>query len=665
MSEGLKSKARACAIINTETTSGLSLLGKRTLTFVPGEGASVHDTGGTGEPRTVVRKTLEPEHFSILGRYKSSWFQGLVSFDDDIQVGFAVHEEVEPFLEELEKSATPGEADFDSLIDLAVVARFAGGTERVRERLRPLYPDTPLEFEVPKCNRAASGSLSGWFQKNVTGDFKLAQWFEDYRHKWKSLPSHHLLYERVRHGEFYARVRVMDGRLVLSRGGLEVLQLPLDILRWSAEVRSVRICNQVTVSEELVEEFVLHFPSPRQCARFQKALPGAPESQSKVSSAELSGVVELQGRLNGLVFQQKADALLRDDSLEFRSMDGKGTLCTFDFGNPQLRVSGTSREFVIFDSENGPVTVSGGSELFRRKLNEHELLSEAARRSLDKGPYALKIGDKLSILSLDQGAVVVTGDGSRTFPLQEIERVEGRAEGATASVSLHFKDGSTEQLQGHCDQGKAFHAALRGALLERRAGLDELARGLLGLEGDYFLYTVFAPFYQLEKALEDQGVRSYQDQPVEKLMEWLAVYTQGVADLIRHMDMVMTYLPLVVAADSAEIAQRQDAAGIGMRKAQERNLRKTFMQLSPLVAELQRLRSLLVARTGLRQSKADYGPLAISLVGASIFSPLCLLAGAQHAYSASSRESQMGEVKLTTARESLSQKREVYYLSVV
>ena len=637
-----------------EVFHGLPLTGSRNLHLLNNGSMVCLAKGGWGNDQRYSCHSMDEQCLELFTVDGGERLRGVARFQDEVEAVFELKEQAGEFLRKIRKHLPcHQEADYDSQLMVSLQPRFSSTPEELKEHLVKRYPALK-DMALDSGPGGAGNALTNWYQRHIGDTIRLTQWYEFLKSRRHSTAADIVIAEVLRGGESYVRVQVLNGRLLLSRNGDTVAQIPLDVLVQTTDGRRLILNNQTTLAGQAVEQIVLAFPT----SGWLEALSADLKCES-VGKSAVSEVVRLSGRLTPeRHVEADADALLFDDSIEFRDVQTGSTLCRFSFSRNSLRVAGTSREFILFDEEFGPVTVSDPSESFRESLNKHQRLRVAARRSLENGPYALRgengavvlepAGDQLSLKGVDLEQTISVGD---------LRKLTGGGTGI--GVRLEMATAEEEFVfEGEPDMVQACHTDLQARLLETKqeASVEKLSRQVLGMEGDYFLYTVFAPFYHLEKLFCDQGLRGEEPESLTVAMERLALVAQGLGDLVRHLDMIVLYLPNWVAGSDLKLLKPlQNYDALKLCKSQERGLRRVLSQCMSLNADIGRLHSMVTARTGLRAAKIDHGPLAISLVGASIFSPICLLAGAQHAYNAESRGKQQAQLHQETIAQVLNQ----------
>ena len=641
-----------------EVFHGLPLTGSRNLHLLANGSMVCLAKGGWGNDQRFSADSMSEDCLELFSVDGGDRLRGVARFQGEVEACFELKEQAGEFLRKIRKHLPCNDkADYDSQLMVSLRPRFTSSREELKEYLVKRYPALK-DMAVDSGPGGAGNALTNWYQRNVGDTIRLTQWYEFLRSRRHSTAADVLLAEVVRSGESYVRLQLSNGRLFLSRNGVTVAQIPLDLLQWSADGQNLIVSNQTTLAGQSVEEIVLGFPTSGWLEALTPDLKAGSALETAGKTA-VSEVVRLSGRLTPeRDVELEADALLFDDSIEFREVQSGGTLCTFSFSRASLRVAGTSREFVLFDEEFGPLTVSDPSESFRQSLNSHQRLRVAAQRSLEKGPYALRGERGAVVLEPCENELHFKGMGlEETVALGDLRKLTGG--GAGTGGRLEVATPNREFVfQGEPALVQACHTDLQTRLLLslQEPSIDRLSRQVLGLEGDYFLYTIFSPFYHLERLFFEQKVKELEGASFETAMERLALVAQGLGDLVRHLDMVCYYLPNCVAGADFELLKPVgDYEAMKLSKAQERGLRRVLSQCAALNGEIGRLHTMVTARTGLRAANVDHGPLAISLVGATMFSPLCLLAGAQHAYSAETRSRQQVQLHQETVSQVMGQ----------
>ena len=648
-------KGKMLQIAAITADKGLSIVGTKTLLLTDIPGVLLHDTGGLlGEEKTLKKEPVTEQDLSLIACKRSRQLKGRVVFNARIQATFEVTKKVEKCVTGLSagRQRIP-HAVFDSIIPISIVCRFSLDDDALQKRMVEHYR------ALLKTNKRNASEIDDVVANLETQAEFGADWFTFYDQNPDATPELLVLAEHLQVHECYVRIVVADGRLRLLKNNSAIADLPVRFLNASkTSEREITIKTETTVAGQIVKDFKIMLTVPAQAQRLVSVLQKDAGQTDAAHVARSADVVHLKGRLQGTqTVDEQVDALLGETAIEFRSMTSGAVLCAFDFSDQTLGAAGTSEEFIIFDGQSGPLVVSRGAEPFRRRLNQHQNIKEAAQRTVSQGPYPLYLDvDKAAVFGLTPEGLRIKGqDFELNLPSSAITKLAcQRAEGGLQLRLLTKTDAMT--VVGQQDILQSFNAALKARLVEAGAqDIETMSKAILGLEGDFFTYSIFGPFYELNQMLSELRATSDGDialpnsEDMEHCIKLSALLTQGAAQLLRHLNMVLHYLPSLAAACDSDLCAGlgEPGAALSLRKQQEGRLRKAFYQLGNLQAEVQKMHTMLVNRTGLHLSSqdSDYGAVAISLLGASLFSPIFLLGGAQNAYNTYKRGAQNQQLR--------------------
>ncbi|KPM51898.1 hypothetical protein ACG83_34015 [Frankia sp. R43] len=354
----------------------------------------------------------------------------------------------------------------------------------------------------------------------------------------------------------------------------------------------------------------------------------------------------------------RLDCVLHDTTLELQEVHSSQVVARFDLTDSRLRVAGSAERFVLFDPEHGPVTVQCESAAFGRRLQEHPGVRTAAERTLATGPYPAELADGRPVAcAVSTDALRVRGPGVDLYlPFSALREVAGtstqaRAElrvtaAATAATGMaKAAEAADATIVGQLELVRAVHTDIvagRNALTDPRHIADML-RAAAGLEEDYFLYTIFGPFYELHAVLLGDGIGARLGGQVplpgddEGRARTAATLAEGLVELQRHLDQVGSVLPAFVRHRDARLLEpltggREPA----WLKAQEGRLRAALAPAQRAAAETGQLAAQVSRLLDLDPAtlpRPDYTGAAVSLGVAALLNPVFLVSGASQVYS--------------------------------
>ena len=658
MSESHESPESVWAQFPNPVEKSLSVFGTKTLSLTHAGELLLEDSGGLG---AAVKFTLpiDSEAHRLYAPKRSRRIRGLAHFGQDVWAAFELPSEPPDFWLKLREhlSSRPS-SDFDSLIHLSCSAKASKPENSTSDF--PVMPD--LLLKAAKKKPLALTSEGKTFSLSAEAHLHLSTWLNFYRQESPNTERDFVLYELTQCREFYARVFIEQGRLVLERGS-RIAQIPLDILNWTYEKKSLRFQfqNQLVLAGILIDDLSIDFVSSDQAEQFLQQLPEAPQGNFSVSSS-LSEIVHLQGLLaQGKYINDKVDCRLQKESVEFRDLHTGLSLILIDLSALDCRAAGTKERFVLFSEHHGPLAVSEGAESFQQRVLDHRLLQRAAKTNRAQGPFLLRGRQTDTVFHLETDHLRLRGSDVSEEILYSSVTGMNCCHQDDGKLVFSLAQGTTiSRFSGELEQVRGLHLALR-KLVSKVGGeqkRETLCRRILGFEGDYLLYTIFSPFYHTQRLLEEgpHGDSLSTDQAMEQLV----LLSQACVNILRHLRMVTDFLPTFISNRDLEILgstndPRESLEATKVCKNQEAGLRRAFLQVQSLQGPLHRVSSVISNKTGFRATNPDYGPLAISLVGASLFSPICLLAGAQHAYNASTRGAKQEKEQQAAVSETLEQ----------
>ncbi|SQD98002.1 conserved hypothetical protein [Parafrankia sp. Ea1.12] len=449
--------------------------------------------------------------------------------------------------------------------------------------------------------------------------------------------------------ELTAYVVVRGGRLELRARGRALLDWPLNRIGVGPGGPSVAVVSGGAVLDgRFLTGVVLHLVTPQVLHAFLTAAgtgtvradasdaPAAIGTSAPVSARGLAGDAEVT----------RVDCVLDDTALELQEHHSARVVARFDLFDSRLRVAGSAERFVVVDPEHGPVTVQSESAVFGRRLLEHPALRAAAERTLADGPYPAELADGRPVVcAVGPDALRVRGPGLELrLPFTALRAVEGTSQEQRAGLRVATGDAEVS-IVGQLELVRAVHTDIvagRHATAGPRA-VPDMLRAAVGLEEDYFLYTIFGPFYELHAVLLGDGTAAELGRAVpqptddEARARTAATLAEGLVELQRHLDQVGSVLPAFVRhRDALLLEPVTGGAEPAWLKAQEGRLRAALTPVQRAAAETAQLAAQATRLLDLDPAalpRPNYTGTAVSLGVAALLNPVFLVSGATQAYS--------------------------------
>jgi hypothetical protein len=448
--------------------------------------------------------------------------------------------------------------------------------------------------------------------------------------------------------ETTAYVVVKAGRLELRSRGKVVVDWPANrVTAAPTGPASVEVRGGAVLEGRFLTGAVLHLITPQVREAFLAVVAaagsGSGPAGTEPAAVGTSAAVSVRGLGDGTGVL-RVDCVLGESVLELQGQDSAAVLASFDLTDPQLRVAGSAERFVVFHPGPGPVTVQSDSEVFGRRLHAHPALQAAAERTLAHGPFPAELTDgKPVACAVTPDALRVKGPGvDLTMPFPAIRTVEGEAAAPRARLRV-----ATDRVEigivGQLELVQAVHTEVvagNHATAPPQQLPDQL-RAAVGLEEDYFLYTIFGPFYELHAALlgdvggDGLGAAVKPPDSDEQRAGTAVVLTEGLAELQRHLDQIGVVLPAFVRHRDAELLEPVTGREPAWLKAQEGQLRLALAPVQRVAAETAGLAaqvSRLIDLDPASLPRPSYTGAAVTLGAAALLNPVFAIAGATQAY---------------------------------
>lgn len=462
-------------------------------------------------------------------------------------------------------------------------------------------------------------------------------------------------------GALTAYVVVKEGRLELRSRGRTLVDWPLNrVAVEQATPTSATVRGGAVLDGLFLTGVTLDLATPEVLTAF---LASTHTERREVEPAAIGTSAPVWARgLGGDAARGRADCVLGDTVLELQPREGSTTLARFDLTDSRLRMAGSAQRFVIFDPEHGPVVVESDSEAFGARVAGHAGVRTAAERTLAAGPYPAQLaGGGPVACAVATGVLRVKGPGADLrVPLAGIRSVEGACDETSASLRVAAPDGELAVV-GQLELVRALHTDIAAGnyATEDPRHLPDMLRAAAGLEEDYFLYTIFGPFYELHAALLGDasagGLAATVRLPAddEGRLRTAAALSEGLDELRHHLDQVGSVLPAFIRHRDGMLL----APVTGGRpepewlKVQEARLRaalapaqRAAAETGALAAQVQRLMDLDPSAL----PKANYAGAAVAL-GAALLNPVFLVSGATQAFNQYNQRAQRSALMSTQA----------------
>jgi hypothetical protein len=605
----------------------LSIVGVKTVILSDHPGIYLHDTGGIcGQERVLALDQLDSSRVGLVFADQSRVLRGKVEFPDGPTV-------LVEFRQWLEKVA-------DTLLDL-------------RLRTQPdLLFETPFPVRIKcKCSEGKEGP-----EQQAPGDDETDLGDADVPAPRAAL---------------YAHIVVRGNRLRLLDGGQPLADIPLDRVQSTQPgERKVVLKGEVMVAGSPTRALAISLPSAAMAARLSQVVNGVRASPVGPAPPPACGLVEsvqVKGRLaEGQPINRRLDAILTDEALVLREMDSGLTLCRFPFSDPAVSVAGTASRFILASDTAGPVAVSGGADRFRERLVRNEAVVTAARRTLAHGPYLAFLGDDPVVCRTGKEALeILSAGGTEHLAYSEFggnrRDVQDGQEALTLRHGGEGAAGRDVRLTGEREALQGLFEAVAGERAVRQfAGRPRALIGtILGLERDYFLYTLFGPLYEVHAILGTPCGQPSLHQPVplpdttEKGLALANVMAQGLEPLRNHLEKVCYYLPSLLVKCDAGI-YRSEGPPPRWLKEHERAYRLVLTGVQPVLAEIRMIREYLLRIRGVRERlgrETDYSGAVLTAALGAMINPLMLVSAAQQAFAVSRHSERQKEEQGDSAGE--------------
>lgn len=634
-----------------EIKGSLSVFGTKTVALTDGPRVFLHDQGLLGEERVLEADPMAGDA-DLRFVDGSTVLTGMVRFGDGTEVRLRVTPVPEPLGDYWLRAAPADDADdergarFSTRFPVSIVCDFNQSRSELIGELGNIHESA--------ANLAAFRHLDDVDALDASEQLKVSVPRD--RARAAALISH------LEKGEFTARVVIVGERLRLLRRGVALVDAHLRSLEVHREQsREVTLSGGVMVAGCDVSRIRIVLPSTATARRLLDALPGgdapAGEGPGAVSPARgaRAELVHARGQLGAdQPIDARVDAVLSPEGLEIRSAEDGSRLARFSFSDPELRVAGTTERFVLASPTAGPLVIAEGAERFRQQLVANEGAVAAARRTLESARFPVFCDGAPVLVTVGEQAIDFSGPVTpvRRIGWDALRSVRTCTGDGAESLELYGAATPVQPPQRVQVEGERLVLTALSKAVSTRAFLrefagrpTELVATVLGLERDYFVYSLVGPLYELHRVLAsaDGDEPGTTLQPLalpgslDARLRRAQVLAAGIEPIRRHLTKALHYLPAALAGWDAELASRIGAGG-GAHSARtfERSYRAAFAPLQQLLAEVLRIREWLLQVHGVDaklEKGADYGAAAVSLA-LGMVNPLMLAGAVNQAYSA-------------------------------
>ncbi len=624
------------------SSSGLSILGGHTLLLTDHPAFYLHDSGGLlGEDQVLKAEPLPLDETHIHYAGHSLELHGRVSFDEQHHATFRITKQADATAEQL-RSRIPASGGYDSRLALSIECEFEEGLDSVLAALEGDLEVPRSDAELELCILAAERTLP----------------IEVLAISWHRL-----------RGEFSARVQVDGNRLRLSFGGETIADLPLSHLQFSREMgRRIVIDTTTLIAGHSASRTTLWFQTSAEADLFVAQLkePICTEGRAVAGGEGTKAIangVRVEGRgSDGGVVAGNFDVILTDTALEFRDATDQ-CLHRFCFDDPSLRIAGTSSAFLISDGKLGPLQVEIENPPFQERVYTHPAVKACAGRSHQRQPYLVRLDNRPATLAVARETLTIKSpDTDRQIPIASLTRVEPIERDGSIELELTI-DTAEHRVSADLAVLQALHTVLHRNILIEQCGRRELdlPRATLAREGDYLLYTLFGRFYELHAALCREWGRGAELHPLElpeahsSRLALASVIAQSTAPLLRHIDMLVYYLPTYLTQRDTKLfaGHPEEQAAV---KDHESRYRGVLSAVRGLTGELSWMRETLLRIEGVEpvpDASTGLATLSLAAAAAGFLPPLFLVAGAERALGSSRRSKELSKRHGELTEESL------------
>lgn len=406
------------------------------------------------------------------------------------------------------------------------------------------------------------------------------------------------------------RPELLPGRVRLfhSSDPRPVVDAPWDAFRVSTLGHRLDLEGRVPFAGHLAEKLGIHLASSAAAtAAAQRASVGVEQTPERPShhdgaAAGVVAPVQVYGLLDGVAQAgARLDLVIKERSLELRHAESGAVLHTFDLTSNAAGVEGTGSQFVIVDGSAGPLRVDLASEPLSAQIQRHRGIEALARRSSVDGPYLglTESGAPAQVDIADDGLHVRTPTDNWWIAFDDLGELAAEHPETEHVMRIGAADGRQFSLTTGLLTAFGLYGAVRGANVAHRhrdrPNSEEVARGVLGREGDWLLYSWFGPLLELHIRLlqrwPDSARRDAVSAPSSdaERKELVTGFAGAMVPLREHIEAVAHGLPLfLIEQDEALFARADQAVPSGLQDMAE-TYSRVFGMVRSLAADLARI----------------------------------------------------------------------------
>lgn len=513
------------------------------------------------------------------------------------------------------------------------------------------FPATITPTEAAKFHEAFAVTN----ENNLLRDLELDSIFND------DLISNNVLPISIKKNGDYIQIEVLLHSYI---------ELPLEKIPVKIVGNSLIFKTKFLVGNNQINGFSLKFPTMDLASKYAAMLAlvniddAAIVTTSDTSQSGLISHVAINGMLDGQqVEKPRCEAELHEKELILFLMGSTQLLAKFDLCSTDLAIEGTSSSFIISNSKDTILKISAQSEGFHQAIFANRNVCSAAHRSSNSGPY---------VSSTTSGRLVRLEPRSNIFHLGngEVLVVDAVSENLVPTLVLD-KQQSVLKIQnisivGQLPMLEGISARLTSTSVENvvRDDFKNSVPLLLGLEGQYFTYSIFGQIAELQLSLS-VALGSESSAEISSLSSeqgkqtFLAYMMQNAASLGRNLETTIHYLPAFVVSKDLEFL-----TGVGLDKHLNiKNIEQAYQHalscITSLAPHLYRIDGSVSRLSSLRKTLANddgwgkFLPLGVS-AAASFVNPFMLIGAAQQGISLLGRNDSQAAMEKDTELDAFS-----------
>ena len=417
----------------------------------------------------------------------------------------------------------------------------------------------------------------------------------------------------------------------------------------------VQCATKFLIGDIQINGFTLHFSSPELASTYVQML-----GLHVIGESAAVNVNQNQTIPNGLISRTGVIGYIEGKEIQFSECDvelestalnlftpGCTTrIASFDFADPVFSIDGTSDAFIVSNKADTVVRIMPESLAFHKAILINKLLRSAAHRAANEGPYlaTMQSGTLVHVEVGDKDIRLTSGCGVQIIAIDDVS-VEITWEGNVPYLMTPI-GGLTAQLPMIECIASAVHAIKIRSTVQNN--YKNTISSMLGLEGQYFTYSVFGQLVDTHLALTDElGISPFDEissiQDDKDKTTFLMFMLQNIVTISQHIETTLNYLPSFASAMDAKflncVGLRENFNVRNNELAYQRalqpiaNLLPHLYKIDGAISRLVSLKKQLRAQEG---GVSRFTPLGLSLA-ASIVHPFFLISAAQQGASLMAR----------------------------